>query len=66
VYPGWLRVTLSTVVPIGVAVTVPAQAVAGRLDALGLGVMLVGTLGVGAFATWFWNFGVRHYSGASA
>src|SRR5919201_3380414 len=43
VYPGWLRVTMSTVVPIGAAVTVPAQAVAGRLDAPGLLATLVGT-----------------------
>src|SRR5438034_8295740 len=27
IYPGWLRVTLSSAVPIGVAVTVPAQAI---------------------------------------
>src|ERR671933_3097417 len=57
VYPGWLRVTLSTVVPIGIAVTVPAQAVAGRLDSLGLGAMLVGTAGVWWFAGWFWRRG---------
>ena len=66
VYPGWLRLTLSTVVPIGVAVTVPAQAVAGRLDNLGLLVMLVGSAAVFAFATWFWQVGVRNYTGASA
>jgi ABC-type uncharacterized transport system permease subunit len=49
-----------------VAVTVPAQAVAGRLDAVALAIMLVGTVAVGAFASWFWSVGVRHYSGASA
>jgi ABC-2 type transport system permease protein len=66
VYPGWLRVTLSTVVPIGIAVTVPAQAVAGRLDGLGLGAMMLGTLAVWSFAGWFWRLGVRNYTGASA
>jgi ABC-2 type transport system permease protein len=66
VYPGWLRVTLSTVVPIGIAVTVPAQAVAGRLDAIGLGGMVLGTLVVWAFASWFWRVGLRTYTGASA
>ncbi|HEX8966379.1 MAG TPA: ABC-2 family transporter protein [Chloroflexota bacterium] len=66
VYPGWLRVTLSTVVPIGVAVTVPAQAVAGRLDGVGLALMLGGTFVVGWFASWFWRLGVRNYTGASA
>jgi ABC-2 type transport system permease protein len=66
VYPGWLRVTLSTVVPIGIAVTLPAEAVAGRLDTLGLFGMLVGTAGVWAFAGWFWRLGLRNYTGASA
>ena len=66
VYPGWLRVTLSTIVPIGIAVTVPAQAIAGRLDGLGLLAMLVGTVVVCWFASWFWRLGLRSYSGASA
>jgi ABC-2 type transport system permease protein len=66
IYPGWLRVTLSTVVPIGIAVTVPAQAVAGRLDLPGLAVTLVGSLAVWLFAMWFWRLGVRNYTGASA
>jgi ABC-2 type transport system permease protein len=65
-YPGWLRITLSTVVPIGVAVTIPAQAVAGRLDAVGLVTMLVGTLVVWWFAAWFWRKGLQSYTGASA
>jgi ABC-2 type transport system permease protein len=66
IYPGWLRVTLSTVVPIGIAVTVPARAVAGRLDGPGLAAMLVGSVAVWAFASWFWRVGLRHYTGASA
>ena len=66
IYPGWLRVTLSTVVPIGVAVTVPAQAIAGRLDWAGLLVMLLGSVVVFGFAAWFWRLGVRSYTGASA
>ncbi len=66
VYPGWLRVTLSTVVPIGIAVTLPAQAIAGRLDALGVVGMLVGTIAVCWFGTWFWRKGLRSYTGASA
>jgi ABC-2 type transport system permease protein len=66
VYPGWLRITLSTVVPIGVAVTVPAQAIAGRLDLLGLLAMLGGTVVMWVFASWFWRLGVRSYTGASA
>ena len=52
--------------PIGIAVTVPAQALAGRLDALALVGMLVGTIGVCWFGTWFWHKGLRSYTGASA
>jgi len=66
VYPGWLRVTLSTIVPIGIAVTLPAQAVAGRLEVLPLLAMLVGTVVVWWAAGWFWRVGVRNYTGASA
>ena len=66
VYPGWLRITLSTVVPIGIAVTVPAQAIAGRLDTASLLAMLAGTVVLSWFASWFWRTGLRRYSGASA
>jgi ABC-2 type transport system permease protein len=66
IYPGWLRVTLSTVVPIGVAVTLPAEAVAGRLGPGAVLVMLAGALAMGWFAAWFWRRGLRNYTGASA
>jgi ABC-2 type transport system permease protein len=66
VYPGWLRYSMTYLVPIGFAVTVPAQAMTHRLEwttvvvALGFGAALA------AFARWFWRFGLRRYSGASA
>jgi ABC-2 type transport system permease protein len=66
VYPGWLRVTLSTVVPIGIAVTVPAQAIAGRLELAGVVAMIGGTIIMCWFASWFWRRGLRSYTGASA
>jgi ABC-2 type transport system permease protein len=66
VYPGWLRLTLSSVVPIGVAVTVPSQAIAGRLDPLGLLATLLGTAAAFTFASWFWRHGLKSYTGASA
>lgn len=66
VYPGWLRVTLSSAVPIGVAVTVPAQVIAGRLDPLGLGLLVVGTVAAFLLASRFWHIGLRSYTGASA
>ncbi|MFL6030849.1 MAG: ABC transporter permease [Gaiellaceae bacterium] len=66
VYPGWLRYSVTFLVPIGFAVTVPAEALTSRLEwetlvlALAFGAVLF------AFTRWFWHFGLRHYSGASA
>jgi ABC-2 type transport system permease protein len=65
-YPGWLRLTLSTVVPVGVAVTLPAQAIAGRLDAISLSAMIAVAIAAAWFTTWFWRRGLASYTGASA
>jgi ABC-2 type transport system permease protein len=66
IYPATLRIILTFLVPVAFAVTVPAEALTGRitLPTLGLSV-LVAILLVG-FSRWFWTYGVRHYSGASA
>ena len=66
IYPGWLRATLSTLVPIGIAVTVPAQAISGRVDALGLATIILVGAGSLVFTAWFWRRGLRSYTGASA
>jgi ABC-2 type transport system permease protein len=65
-YPGWLRFTLATVVPIGIAVTVPAEAISGRMSAESFVGMLAGTVIAVAAASWFWRIGLRNYTGASA
>lgn len=65
-YPGWLRFTLATVVPIGIAVTVPAEAISGRMATGTFFGMLVGTAITVAAASWFWRLGLRNYTGASA
>ncbi|MDP8905132.1 MAG: ABC-2 family transporter protein [Chloroflexota bacterium] len=66
VYPGWLRIGLTFLVPIAFAVTVPAEALTARLTletlALAAGFAVVLLL----FTRWWWRFGLRHYSGASA
>jgi len=66
IYPFWLRFAMSSVVPVGIAVTVPAQAVSGRLDAPGVAAILAATVGAVAFGRWFWKTGLRSYTGASA
>jgi ABC-2 type transport system permease protein len=66
VYPSALRLGLTFLVPVGIAITVPAEALTARLTpqtfllAAGVAAVLV------LFSRWFWTFGLRHYSGASA
>ena len=66
VYPGWLRVMLTFLVPIGFAVTVPAEALTGRLTAETLLLATGFAVAIFAVTRWWWRFGLRHYSGASA
>jgi ABC-2 type transport system permease protein len=65
-YPGWLRIVVTWVVPVGVITTVPAQALTGTLSAaslaasLGLAVLLV------AAASILFRVGLRRYASASS
>ena len=65
-YPGWLRFALTFLVPVAFAVTVPAQALAGRLDWLTLAGAWALAVALFAAARLFWRAGLRRYSGASA
>ncbi len=66
IYPDWLRTGLTFLVPVAFAVTVPAEALTGRLTpanlllAVGLAVIMLG------LARLVWRRGLRAYSGASA
>ncbi len=66
VYPTWLRLIVTFLVPIAVATTVPLQALRGDLTFW----QVLLFLGVGAasflVASRIWKAGVRKYSGASA
>lgn len=66
VYPPWLRLIVTFIVPIAVATTVPLQGLRG--DLLAWQVLLF--LGIGAaslaIASLVWKAGVRKYSGASS
>ena len=66
VYPGWLRYSMTYLVPIGFAVTVPAQAITHRLHWATVVVALLFACALSLFTRWFWRFGLRRYSGASA
>jgi len=65
-YPAWLRFGLTFLVPVAFAVTVPAEALTGRLTAstAWLAVALAAVLLI--VSRWFWKIGLRNYSGASA
>jgi ABC-2 type transport system permease protein len=66
IYPGWLRATLTFLIPIAFAVTVPAESLTGRLSLL----TTLGTLALAlafiAGSRWFWRLGLSRYTGASA
>jgi ABC-2 type transport system permease protein len=66
VYPGWLRLGLTVLVPLAFAVTVPAAALTGRST----GWLLAGSAGftvlLVALTRWAWRRALRRYSGASA
>jgi ABC-2 type transport system permease protein len=66
VYPPWLRVIVTFIVPIAVATTVPLQALRG--DLTGWQVLLFAAISAAAFliASRVWKAGVRKYSGASS
>lgn len=66
VYPGWLRYGLTFLVPIGFAVTVPAEALTSRLEweaAFGAAAF---ALVLAFVARRIFRFGLTRYSGASA
>jgi ABC-2 type transport system permease protein len=66
IYPAVLRVVLTFLVPVAFAVTVPAEAIVGRLTWSTLALSLGLAAAIFAAARAFWRFGVRSYSGASA
>ncbi len=66
IYPDWLRIGLTFLVPIAFAITVPAEALTGRLTALTLLGTFAMTVLFAALTRLIWTLAVRHYSGASA
>jgi len=66
IYPDWLRAGLTFIVPVAFAVTVPAEAITGRLTtqtlllATGLAIAML------SLARFVWRRGLKAYSGASA
>jgi ABC-2 type transport system permease protein len=66
VYPRWLRIGLTFLVPIAFAVTAPAEGLTSRLSGRTLVLEAVFALVLFALTRLFWKRGLRRYSGASA
>jgi len=66
IYPGWLRFGLTFVVPVGFAVTVPAQALGGHLTWPVVGGAAALAVGLFVVARLVWRLGLRRYQGASS
>jgi ABC-2 type transport system permease protein len=66
VYPAWLRIIVTFIIPIAVATTIPLQALRGDLDAAR--VVLFFVIGIASFwvASRVWKSGLKQYSGASS
>jgi ABC-2 type transport system permease protein len=66
VYPVWLRMIVTFIIPVAVATTIPLQALRGELSPTQ--VLIFFLVGIGSFiiASQVWKFGLKRYSGASS
>ena len=65
VYPGWLRMTLTFVVPIAFAITVPARAVVGRLEWPLVAAGVTFAIASLVLSRMFFHVGLRRYTSAN-
>lgn len=65
-YPGWLRLLLTWVVPVAVITTLPAQALTGELPWHSLATGLLGSAALVAVASLTFRAGLRRYASASS
>jgi ABC-2 type transport system permease protein len=66
VYPYWLQVIVTFIIPVAVATTVPVQALQGVLAGQQIIMYLLISVISLIFANVFWKFGIKKYSGASS
>ena len=65
-YPGWLQLVLTWVIPVGLITTVPAQALTGTISWAALAVSLGAALILVAAASILFRIGLRRYASASS
>lgn len=63
-YPGWLRLVLTWIIPVGLVTTLPAQALNGSLPAAQLAVAAIFAVLLFLAATFFFQRSLRRYSSA--
>jgi ABC-2 type transport system permease protein len=66
VYPAWLRIIVTFIIPIAVATTIPLQALRGELGQSQILLFVVISIVSFWVATMVWKRGLKQYSGASS
>ncbi|MEN9562846.1 MAG: hypothetical protein RIR73_1090 [Chloroflexota bacterium] len=66
VYPAWLRIIVTFIIPIAVATTIPLQALRGELTVMQIFIFLGVSLASFVIASQVWKSGLKQYSGASS
>jgi len=66
IYPLWLRIGVTFIVPIAFAITVPAEALTSRLEWSTVALAVGFSAALFVVTRYWWRFGLRRYSGASA
>jgi len=66
VYPDWLRLGFTFLIPLAFAITVPAEGLTGHLDLATLAAAAAFTGFLFVATRWLWRTALRRYSGASA
>ncbi len=65
-YPGWVRLVLTWIVPVGLMTTVPAQALTGSLSGTALAASLVAATALLVASSLLFRLGLRRYASASS
>ena len=66
VYPWWLRIIVTFIIPIGLATTVPVQALRGELGSQQVLTFMAVSILAFLIASQVWRVGIKRYSGASS
>jgi ABC-2 type transport system permease protein len=66
VYPVWLRIIVTFIIPVAVATTIPLQALRGELNISRILMFIVISIASFFVASQVWKAGLKRYSGASS